>query len=240
MFEYTNSYTSYYLTDRQSKGIPMPRSTKAASDRRIEFINAAEALFNEKGFESTSIDDIVNRVGVAKGLFYYYFKSREELLAAIVDRILDEMQKVIIEATNKEGLTAMQRLQEMSTSSDFIRIRSSNLMKYFHEERNQALHLQLEVRTMKFLVPAMEAIIEQGVGEGVFNTPYPRETAIALFGIKSVIDHTNAGTDYCEDEERNIQIVAFLSERVLGAKEGVFLEFFNEMKRRAIETGCGK
>jgi AcrR family transcriptional regulator len=218
----------------------MPRTTKAASDRRIEFINAAEALFNEKGFENTSIDDIVQRIGVAKGLFYYYFKSREELLAAIVDRILDEMQKVVIDATNKEGLTAMQRLQEMSTSSDFIRIRSSNLMKYFHEERNQALHLQLEVRTMRFLVPAMEAIIEQGVREGVFKTPYPRETAIALFGIKSVIDHTNAGTDYCEDVERNIQIIAFLSERLLGAKEGVFLKFFNEMKRHAMETGCGK
>ena len=64
----------------------MPRSTKAASDRRLEFINAAEALFTEKGFENTSIDDIVQRVGVAKGLFYYYFKSREELLANIVDQ----------------------------------------------------------------------------------------------------------------------------------------------------------
>ena len=74
----------------------MPRSTKAASDRRLEFINAAEALFNEKGFENTSVDDIVQRVGVAKGLFYYYFKSREELLAAIVDRILDEMEQIAL------------------------------------------------------------------------------------------------------------------------------------------------
>jgi AcrR family transcriptional regulator len=228
------------LTDRQSKVKQMPRSTKAAYDRRIEFINAAEALFNEKGFENTSIDDIVQRVGVAKGLFYYYFKSREELLAAIVDRILDEMEKVVTQTANKESLTAMQRLQEMSTSSDLIRLRSGKLMKYFHEQRNQALHLQLEVRTMRFLVPAMEAIIAQGVKEGVFNTPYPRETAIALFGMKSVIEHTNAGTDYCEDEEKNIQIIAFLSERILGAKEGFFLEFLTEMKRHAVENGCSK
>ena len=79
----------------------MPRSTKAASDRRLEFIDTAEALFNEKGFENTSIDDIVQRVGVAKGLFYYYFKSREELLATIVDRILDEMQHIVAEAVNR-------------------------------------------------------------------------------------------------------------------------------------------
>jgi AcrR family transcriptional regulator len=218
----------------------MPRSTKAASDRRLEFINTAEALFNEKGFENTSVDDIVQRVGVAKGLFYYYFKSREELLAAIVDRILDEMEQVVVQATNKEGLTAMQRLQDISTSSDLIRMRSGKLMKYFHKERNQALHLQVEVRTMKFLVPAMEAIITQGVGEGVFHTPYPRETAIALFGIKGVIDHTNAGTDYCEDEERTIQIIAFLSERLLGAEEGKFLEFLKKIKHHSMEIGCGK
>jgi AcrR family transcriptional regulator len=218
----------------------MPRSTKAASDRRLEFINAAEALFNEKGFENTSVDDIVQRVGVAKGLFYYYIKSREELLAAIVDRILDEMEQIVIEATNKEGLTAMQRLQEMSTSSDAIRARSGGLMNLFHEERNQALHLQLEVRTMKFLVPAMEAIVTQGVQEGVFHTPYPKETALALFGIKAVIHHNNDGTDYCEDGEKTIQIIAFLSERLLGAKEGTFLEFLREIKRHSMENGCGK
>jgi AcrR family transcriptional regulator len=218
----------------------MTRSTKAASDRRLEFINAAEALFNEKGFENTSIDDIVQRVGVAKGLFYYYFKSREELLAAIVDRIQDDLEKVVFEATNKEGLTAMQRLQEMSNSSDLIRVRSGKLMKYFHKERNQALHLQLEIRTMKFLIPAVEAIIKQGVSEGVFNTPYPRETAIALFGMKGVIDHTNTGTDYHEDDERMVLVMAFLSERLLGAKEGTFLEFLKDMKCHKALDGCGK
>jgi AcrR family transcriptional regulator len=217
----------------------MTRSTKAASDRRLEFINAAEALFNEKGFENTSIDDIVQRVGVAKGLFYYYFKSREELLGAIVNRILDEMQQIVVQATKKEGLTAMQRLQEMFSSTDAIMARSGKLMKYFHEERNQALHLQFEVRTMSFLTPAMEAIIQQGVGEGIFNTPYPRETAIALFGIKNVITHTDAGTDYCEDSERMIRVMAFLTERLLGAKEGTFLEILRDMNHHNIET-CGK
>ena len=155
----------------------MTRSTKAASDRRKEFIDVAEAPFNEKGFEKTPIDDIVQRVGVAKGLFYYYFKSREELLAAIVDRILDEMELIVAEAVNRKGLTSMQRLHAMTPPSDVLKARGGKLMQYFHQERNQALHLQFQARTMKFLVPALESIIRQGVEEGVFNTPYPRETA---------------------------------------------------------------
>jgi hypothetical protein len=128
----------------------------------------------------------------------------------------------------------------MSLSYDVVRVRSGKLMQFFHEERNQALHLQLEVRTMKFLVPAMEAIIRQGVEEGIFNTPFPRETAVSLFAIKGVIAHANAGTDYCEDHERSIQIIAFLSERLLGAKEGTFLEFLRELKRHGMEKGCGQ
>jgi AcrR family transcriptional regulator len=103
-------------------------------------------------------------VGVAKGLFYYYFKSREELLAAIVDRILAEMEQIVIEAVDQKGLTAMERLNAMSPPADTIKARGGNLMQYFHEERNQALHLQFQARTMKFLVPALESIIRQGGG----------------------------------------------------------------------------
>ncbi len=218
----------------------MPRSTKAASDRRLEFINAAEGLFNDKGFENTSIDDIVHKVGVAKGLFYYYFKSREELLAAIVDRILVEMEHIVVEAVNRKGLTAMERLDAMAPPSDVIKARGGKLMQYFHEERNQALHLQFQARTMKFLVPALESIIRQGVEEGVFNTPYPRETAIALFALKSVVDHSEKGTDYCEDKEHNVKVVSFLGERLLGAKEGTFLEFLRRKQIHREEACCGK
>jgi AcrR family transcriptional regulator len=218
----------------------MPRSTKAASDRRLEFINAAESLFNDKGFENTSIDDIVQKVGVAKGLFYYYFKSREELLAAIVDRILAEMEQIVVEAINRKGLTAMERLSAMSPPSDVIKARGGKLMQYFHEERNQALHLQFQARTMRFLVPALESIIRQGVLEGVFNTPYPRETATALFALKSVIDHSEKGTDYCEDKEHNVKVVSFLGERLLGAKEGTFLEFLRQKEIHRNENCCGK
>ena len=218
----------------------MLRSTKAASDRRLEFINAAEALFNEKGFENTSIDDIVQRVGVAKGLFYYYFRSREELLATIVDRILDEMERIVAEAVNKEGLTAMQRLHAMTPPTDMIKARGGKLMQYFHEERNQALHLQFQDRTMRFLVPALESIIRQGVEEHVFNTPYPRETATALFALKSAVDRSESGTDYCEDKEHNLKVVSFLGERLLGATEGIFLEFLREIENQREETGCRK
>ncbi len=70
----------------------MPRNIKNPVERRNEFIAVAEELFLENGFENTSIDDIVIRMNVAKGLFYHYFDSKDELLTAIAERLLDEIR----------------------------------------------------------------------------------------------------------------------------------------------------
>ncbi|GIO30333.1 MULTISPECIES: TetR/AcrR family transcriptional regulator [Paenibacillus] len=55
----------------------MPRITKNPKERRNEILNAAMELFNTKGFEQTSVSDIVKKIGVAQGTFYYYFQSKE-------------------------------------------------------------------------------------------------------------------------------------------------------------------
>ena len=58
-------------------------------------LNTAYHLFTEKGFQKTSISDIVNEAGVAKGTFYYYFKSKEEVMDAIIERFIEQdVQKV--------------------------------------------------------------------------------------------------------------------------------------------------
>ena len=53
----------------------MARTVKDKEERRLEFIETAQRLFIENGYYATSIDDIVNEMGVAKGLFYHYFDS---------------------------------------------------------------------------------------------------------------------------------------------------------------------
>jgi hypothetical protein len=58
--------------------------------------------------------------------------------------------------------------------------------------------------------------------------------------LKSVIDHSEKGTDYCEDKEHNLRVVSFLSERLLGAKEGTFIEFLREKGIHKDEACCGK
>lgn len=69
------------------------RSMKTPDERRMEIIHSARELFVENGVEKTSVSRIVKHIGVAQGLFYYYFKSKEEVVAAVVDSLLDECEK---------------------------------------------------------------------------------------------------------------------------------------------------
>ena len=57
----------------------MTRIVKAPDVRRSELIACAQRLFYSMGYENTSVSDIVNEVGVAKGTFYYYFKSKQAI-----------------------------------------------------------------------------------------------------------------------------------------------------------------
>lgn len=67
----------------------MTKPTKA-DERRAEIIAVARDLYEEKGLTRTSIQDITNRVGVTRSLFYHYFKDKDELTSAVLDALVDE------------------------------------------------------------------------------------------------------------------------------------------------------
>ncbi|HSL47578.1 MAG TPA: TetR family transcriptional regulator C-terminal domain-containing protein [Candidatus Deferrimicrobiaceae bacterium] len=70
----------------ETKSQPETKSQKGAATRD-QILNAASRLIHVQGYQSTSLDDVLRESGVGKGNFYYYFKSKEDLGYAIVDRI---------------------------------------------------------------------------------------------------------------------------------------------------------
>ena len=65
---------------------PTTRTYKSAPKRRTEILDAAQKLFTAKGFQATSMEDILNEVGIAKGTLYYHFASKEEILRGLISR----------------------------------------------------------------------------------------------------------------------------------------------------------
>ncbi len=70
----------------------MPRISKSPDERRSELVAAAQQLFYTKGYERTSVSDIVKAVGVAQGTFYYYFGSKQAILGALVTELTAQHQ----------------------------------------------------------------------------------------------------------------------------------------------------
>ena len=78
------------------------RIVKEHDERKNEIIETAAALFEQKGYEHCSVNDILNAIGIAKGTFYHYFKSKEEVLDAVVGRVTEQM----LEQVREEVCTA--------------------------------------------------------------------------------------------------------------------------------------
>ncbi len=95
----------------------MVRISKDYDERRTELLDAAQALFYDQGYESTTVDAIINKVGVAKGTFYYYFDSKVALLNALADRLSAaglEQIRGIVELDDMDALAKLNKVFELS------------------------------------------------------------------------------------------------------------------------------
>lgn len=159
----------------------MKRIVKDPGERRGELIASAQQFFYTKGYENTSVGDIVESVGVAKGTFYYYFDTKQAVLEAIVADLVDVSIVILREIVADESLDALDKWSKALTIVNSFKLdHREELLKFARAlRRPENLQLQHKLRTVgtKRVNPEMAKIIRQGVAEGVFKTVYPAEAA---------------------------------------------------------------
>lgn len=194
------------------------RNVMDPEERRRQLLDIAQRLFLKQGYEKTSVSEIVRTAGLSQGAFYYYFKSKMEILIALVDRILgDELQKTFDELVERDDMDAIEKIMQLNRYLTDQAHRSREFVGFLHEERNAHLHLKIEQKMFPLVVPPTTRLIEQGVAEGVFNTRYPREAAVALLGAAQALNEISTEP---EEWEKVIEFAFDLAERVLGARPG--------------------
>ncbi len=211
----------------------MIRITKGHDVRKKEILDAAERLFGEKGYDETSIQAIIDHVGIAKGTFYHYFSSKSELLDALMERIVEEIRAVLDAIMERGELDALGRIVAASASFANMGKGRERLMEYIHEERNAHIHLKIEKKVIPLVAPYLERIIEEGNAEGSFNVRYPRETGIALLGISgAVFEGRHSHTMDKLADRQLIEAVFDIDERILGTRPGLLKEYYDELLRK--------
>jgi AcrR family transcriptional regulator len=154
------------------------------SEERIsQIISAAEDVFTQKGFADARMDDIAEETGLSKGTLYNYFKSKDDLIIAILDRIFQREFKVF-ERIDPSSMSAVETINLfVDTVAKDIKL-MLRLMPVAYEFlalafRNKTVQKALKVyinRYMDILVP----IVESGIASGEFKKVNPKEVAIAM------------------------------------------------------------
>lgn len=201
---------------------------KEAEERKKEILDVVEELFVTKGYDGTSTTDILERVGIARGTLYYHFKSKEEILDALIDRIIQGMVSNIRLAIS-DKTTATQKILSFVGAMKVDSAVGKEITDYAHKPQNALMHQKIQNALLVALTPIAAEIIREGIKEGSFSTNYPEEAAEMLLIYGSVVFDDMHEIAEAELGRKSAGYV-FNMERLLGIKQGSLSEFINFIK----------
>ena len=157
------------------------RVVKPVEIRRNELVDCAQALFLTKGYESTTVADIIARAGVSKGGFYHHFLSKEDLLDALIARMT---KRAIAEAEDvlcDPSLDALTKLNRFFDRTQQWKLQSApalrTIVAVLMKPDNALLYQRMIRSAVLAIAPVLSHIVEDGIREGVFDVPDVRLVA---------------------------------------------------------------
>ena len=222
----------------------MARITKEYHVRKNELLNVAQKLFFTKGYRQTSVDAIIKKVGVSKGTFYYYFKSKEDLMNKLVKRMTNQILIEVKKITERTDLDALAKLNKAYITTRNVKLENLDLVKLYlkvlYKDENIVLRHKIYMSNIDLLVPEFAKIISQGVEEKIFSTSFPRKAAKLIFEVAQTLGDSTAklfleideNPEVVEKLEREVELYEDTIERIIGAKKGSI----NIVDRRVIKS----
>ncbi|OZV12980.1 TetR family transcriptional regulator [Tissierella sp. P1] len=143
-----------------------------------KILSVSGRLFSEKGFDKTSIQDIINELEMSKGAIYHHFKSKEEILDAITKKQLsysNQMLKKLIKDTKaNNGREKLVRILEATMSDEEAHSLDNVLMSQIKNPQFVVLGIKAGINSD---APTLSEIIQEGIEDGSINTEFPNECA---------------------------------------------------------------
>ena len=198
------------------------RIVKDAAERKNEILDAAEELFAARGYEETSTGDILDRVGIARGTLYYHFRSKEEILDALIGRISQTLIARAGKAAEDKSVPVVERIVRTIASLNLETGESSighEVLEQVHKPQNALMHQKMQQSLLDGVVPVITRLVEEGNAQGIFHTGYPRETTEMLVLYSGVAFDSRLGGEP-EQEARRVRAFIHNTEILLGAESG--------------------
>ena len=195
---------------------------KKGERRKQELLQIAYRMFLQKGYEETSVDEIIAQAGIAKGTYYYYFETKEQMLEEVIGMMIEqEMQAA--EQILQTDLPVPQKIVGIITS-----LRPAPAESPIEEALKQPENIIMQEKKKKKLIesvtPLLSEVVEEGIAEGIFACDHIPERVRMLLVISSET------FDEGQFSEGDIAVFIDMAEKLLGAETGT-MQFVRELIR---------
>ena len=188
--------------------------------RKQELLRIAYRMFIQKGYEETSIDEIIAEAHIAKGTYYYYFPSKEATLEEVINMMIgDEVKRA--KAILSAPISVPQKLVGVITSMRPEQ-NESNIANILNQKENIVMHEKINRRVVDEAVPLLTEVVSEGVTQGMFSCDHIEERVrMILIMSQHLFDSSNFS-------EGDIEVFIDVVEKTLGAQSGI-LGFIREL-----------
>jgi len=200
--------------------------------KRNAILDVAQRLVYTKGYEQMTIQDMLDDLQISKGAFYHYFDSKQAVLEALIERMQEEVEQLLLSIVQDPHLPALEKLRRFfptlaqwkTARKDFILA----LMHILYADENALFRQKARALAVKRVTPLMTTVIRQGIQEGVLTTSYPDQVGEVILSLVLDLGDTIAwlllSWEPKSDDVRRIEstVAAYTDalERALGAPTG--------------------
>lgn len=200
--------------------------------RREAFVDAAQRLIQLKGYEQMSVQDLLDELEASRGAFYHYFDSKEALLEAVIDRMVDAGIAAVAPIVDDPGVSAIRKFEGIFAGIQSFKAERKQLvlaiLEVWISDDNAIVREKFRRTAVSRLAPVLSAVIAQGNREGLFHTGSPDAAARVLVGLMQSFGDAatelfvarQAKTIGFEDVERAVEANTEACERILGLPVG--------------------
>ena len=190
----------------------MMTRTKPAEQRRAELLAAGQALFGAKGIAATSLEDIAQRAGVSKGLFYLYFHSKEDLVLALQEQFSHQVAARMRAAADSQA--------DWTAKLDACVQASFECHRDLHDLHEVLFHHAVPVGHRAHPAHALQTgviqdLLEAGTAAGAFDVADPETSAVLCYASMHAFDQGFRGREG-PDDARLIRAARQLFRRAAG------------------------
>ena len=184
---------------------------KKGERRKLELLDIAYRMFISRGYENTSIDDIIVEAGIAKGTYYYYFESKEQTLEAVIEMMI-EKEATAAGSVVDSDLPVLQKIVGIIAS---IRPAPEEqpIEGALMRPENIIMHQKIKRKLVEKVVPLLSKVVEEGAEQGLFSCDNIPER------VRMMLVLSNELFDEATFTDRDVDVFIDVTEKLLGAQK---------------------